>query len=108
MLQKRLDFKQPMGHYNTFSFFDSRNRPSEATEPERFYHSFVLGLLVDLRGRYLVTSNRESGFGKYDVMLEPLNPEDDAIIMEFKVHDPEEGERTLEDMVQSAWLRLKT
>ncbi len=114
---------------DTFSFFDSGNRPSEANEPERFYHGFVLGLLVDLRGQYVVNSNRESGFGRYDVMLEPQIPNDvaavnnrnrdaiiynrnrdaiiyncnkDAIIIEFKVHDPEGGERTLEDTVQSA------
>ncbi len=55
----------------TFSFFDSGNRPSEKSEPERFYHGFVLGLLVELRGRYAITSNRESGFGRYDVLLEP-------------------------------------
>ena len=89
---------------DTFSFFDSGNRPSEANEPERFCHGFVLGLLVDLRGQYMVSSNRESGFGRYDVMLEPQNQGDDAIlnsrgkdaiIMEFKVYDPEGGERTL-------------
>ncbi|HBA46665.1 MAG TPA: hypothetical protein DCZ91_02460, partial [Lachnospiraceae bacterium] len=56
---------------DTFSFFDSGNRPSEANEPERFYHGFVLGLLVDLKGQYTITSNRESGFGRYDVLLEP-------------------------------------
>ena len=134
-----------MNHYmnrvamETFSFFDSGNRPSEQTEPERFYHGFVLGLLVDLRGRYTVTSNRESGFGRYDVLLEPCgeispgaiknnresdaiknncenntilnncennviknNREKDAIIIEFKVLDAEDGEKTLEDTVQSA------
>lgn len=58
-------------------------------EPERFYHGFVLGLLVDLQSRYLITSNRESGFGRYDVMLEPKNPQkDDAILLEFKVQNP--------------------
>ncbi len=68
-----------------FSFFDGGKKPSARTAPERFYHGFVLGLLVDLAGRYEVTSNRESGFGRYDVMLKPLNQEDDAIIMEFKI-----------------------
>lgn len=85
----------------TFSFFDSGNRPSEQMEPERFYHGFVLGLIVELAGRYAVTSNRESGFGRYDVMLEPLQQSDDAIIMEFKVFDPTE-EKTLEDTVRKA------
>lgn len=54
----------------TFSYFDTGNRPSGA-EPERFYHGFVLGLMVELTDRYVVTSNRESGFGRYDIMLEP-------------------------------------
>lgn len=85
---------------STFSFFDAGNRPSGA-EPERFYHGFVLGLMVDLRDRYVITSNRESGFGRYDVLLEPLRANDDAIIMEFKVHDPDE-EKSLRDTVESA------
>lgn len=84
----------------TISYFDSGNRPS-AGEPERFYHGLVLGLLVDLYGRYTITSNRESGYGRYDIMLEPNNSDDTAIIMEFKVHDPEE-EKTLQDTVDSA------
>ena len=112
----------------TFSCFDSGNRPSEASEPERFYnrvketillskfyHGFVLGLMVDLADRYSITSNRESGFGWYDVMLEPRNKADDAfvnnrnrdaIIMEFKVHDPEE-ECSLEDTVAAALKQIE-
>ena len=71
-----------------FSYFDSAKKPSR-NGAERFYHGFVLGLLVELRSRYLVTSNGESGFGRYDVMLEPKNPlQDDAIILEFKVINP--------------------
>ena len=90
----------------TFSYFDTGNSSSGA-EPERFYHGFVLGLLVELQGRYMVISNRESGFGRYDVMLEPLKPEDDdAIILEFKVHDPED-EETLKDTVQEALRQIK-
>ncbi len=54
----------------SFSYFDTGNRPS-GEEPERFYHGFVLGLMVELADRYVLTSNRESGFGRYDVMLEP-------------------------------------
>ena len=73
----------------TFSSFDTGKRPSGKTEPERFYHGFVLGLMVDLRGRYVITSNRESGFGRYDVVLEPLSAADDAIIIEFKVYNSE-------------------
>lgn len=89
----------------TISSFDSGKRPSGDTEPERFYHGFVLGLLVDLADRYAVTSNRESGFGRYDVMLEPRKETDDGIILEFKVHDPEE-EATLEDTALEALAQI--
>ena len=85
----------------TFSFFDSGKRASAESEPERFYHGFVLGLLVDLQERYAVSSNRESGFGRYDVVLEPKNDQDDAIILEFKVRDEEE-EADLKATVQEA------
>lgn len=85
----------------TFSYFDTGKKPSEAAEPEKFYHGFVLGLIVDLADQYTVTSNRESGFGRYDVMLEPCHEEDDAIIMEFKVYDPKE-EESMKDTVRSA------
>ncbi len=89
-----------------FSSFDSGNKPSEAAEPERFYHGFVLGLIVDLAGKYHVRSNRESGFGRYDVIMEPKDPSDDAIIMEFKVHD-EDDEASLEDTVASALRQIE-
>ena len=88
-----------------FSFFDTGKRPSRTAEPERFYHGFVLGLLAELRGRYTLTSNRESGYGRYDVMLEPRRKEDPAMILEFKVHDPEE-ENSLEDTVQAALAQI--
>ena len=91
---------------NTFSYFDTGKRPS-GEEPERFYHGFVLGLIVDLQNRYIITSNRESGFGRYDVLLEPRNPQrDDAIILEFKVYDPED-ETTLKDTVQDALKQIE-
>ncbi len=83
-----------------FSYFDTGKKPSEE-EPERFYHGFVLGLMVELEGRYNITSNRESGFGRYDVVLEPLEERDDGIIIEFKVRDPRK-ESSLEDTVQTA------
>lgn len=85
---------------SVFSYFDTGNSPSE-TQPERFYHGFVLGLLVELTGKYVLTSNRESGFGRYDVMLEPLNKECDAYILEFKIHDRTD-EKDLQDTVQAA------
>ena len=89
----------------TFSYFDAGKNPSYE-EPERFYHGFVLGLMVDLQNRYVITSNRESGFGRYDVMLEPKNSADDAIILEFKVHDSED-EESLKDTVQSALRQIE-
>lgn len=75
----------------TFSYFDTGKAPS-LEEPERFYHGFVLGLMVELAGRYILTSNRESGFGRYDVMLEPKRAVDNAYIFEFKVQDTDEKE----------------
>lgn len=89
-----------------FSFFDSGTRPSDAQQPENFYHGFVLGLLVELSGDYTVTSNRESGYGRYDVMIEPLKKNKNAYIFEFKVHDPED-EATLEETVQSAQAQIE-
>ncbi len=85
----------------TFSSFDTGSKPSEKSQPERFYHGFVLGLLVELRERYQIRSNRESGYGRYDIMLIPLTEKDDAIVIEFKVHEPDE-EVALHDTVQSA------
>ena len=91
---------------HTFSYFDTGKRRSEA-EPERFYHGFVLGLMVELSNRYVLTSNRESGFGRYDVMLEPKNLKDNAYILEFKVHDKEDDEKTLEDTVANALAQIE-
>ena len=88
-----------------FSYFDTGKKPSEA-EPERFYHGFVLGLMVELEGRYSITSNRESGFGRYDVVLEPTEKKDDAIIIEFKVKNPE-NEHSLEDTVKTALQQIE-
>ncbi|MCD7724109.1 MAG: ATP-binding protein [Clostridiales bacterium] len=102
-----LDDKKAMNIYMnrvalaTFSYFDTGKRASDYVEPERFYHGFVLGLLVDLSEQYVVQSNRESGFGRYDVILEPLKKTDDAIILEFKVYDPDDG-GTLRDTVRAA------
>jgi hypothetical protein len=87
---------------NTFSSFDSGNKPSEQTEPERFYHGFVLGMVVNMADMYIVRSNRESGYGRYDVMLEPVDKDGKAFIFEFKVLDPDEDEETLEDTLAAA------
>lgn len=92
-----------------FSSFDTGSKPSEK-QPERFYHGFVLGLMVELADKYVITSNRESGFGRYDVMLEPRSLEgsatvNDAIILEFKVQD--EDEKELSDTVQEALRQIE-
>ena len=89
----------------TFSSFDTGKNPSRQ-EPERFYHGFVLGLMVDLSGRYVLTSNRESGFGRYDVMLEPLQEPDDAFILEFKIYQLAK-EKSMEDTVQAALRQIE-
>ena len=88
-----------------FSYFDSGKRPSDEA-PERFYHGFVLGLIVDLSKDYIVTSNRESGFGRYDVMIEPKDHTKDAYILEFKVHDPDD-EKDLKDTVAAALQQIE-
>ena len=90
----------------TFSSFDTGNHPSKRAQPERFYHGFVLGLLVELRDSYDVRSNRESGYGRYDIMLVPHDRKKDAIVMEFKVHEADE-EESLEDTVQSALKQIR-
>ncbi len=86
----------------TFSYFDTGG----GAEPERFYHGFVLGLMVELADRYTLTSNRESGFGRYDVMLEPHDVADDAFILEFKVHNPRK-EKDLEETVAAALQQIE-
>lgn len=113
----------------TFSSFDAGVKPSEEAEPEKFYHGFVLGLMVDLADQYIFTSNRERGFGRYDIQMEPRNREGDAggkdalinnrhrdaiinnrckdaIIIEFKVNNPRR-EKTLEDTVQTALRQIE-
>lgn len=93
---------------STFSSFDAGTQPSERSQPERFYHGFVLGLLVELRDIYEVKSNRESGFGRYDVMLIPKKDDRkyNAIILEFKVFDSYD-ESTIEDTVKSALKQIE-
>lgn len=107
------DDVRAMNHYinrialETFSFFDTGKGPSASAEPERFYHGVVLGLMVDLQDKYHITSNRESGFGRYDIMLEPVEiGQSDAIILEFKVIDPE-SEADLNATVNSALEQIR-
>ena len=90
----------------TISYFDGGRNPSMETQPERFYHGFVLGLAVELADRYIITSNRESGFGRYDVVMEPKNGTDNAVIMEFKVRDSSE-EKSLEDTADAALKQIE-
>ncbi len=89
----------------TFSYFDTGKQFSQE-EPERFYHGFVLGLLVELYGDYVIISNRESGLGRYDVMIEPKDKDKKAFILEFKVHHSKK-EQTLEDTVQEALKQIE-
>ena len=93
---------------STFSYFDVGTQPSERTQPERFFHGFVLGLLVELRDIYEIKSNRESGYGRYDVLLVPKSDDRkyNAIILEFKVFDSYD-ESTLEDTAQSALRQIE-
>ena len=89
----------------TFSSFDVGKHFSQRSQPERFYHGFVLGLLVEVRDLYEIRSNRESGYGRYDVMLIPKTKENDGIILEFKVKESEE--KTLEEPVQTALAQIE-
>lgn len=90
------------------SSFDTAQNKSGFLAPEKFYHGLVLGLLVELRGRYLVQSNRESGFGRYDVMLIPENKkEDKAFIIEFKVVNRNRGETSPEDALENALKQIE-
>ena len=92
----------------TISYFDSGNSPSDE-EPERFFHGLVLGLMVDQTENYIITSNRESGYGRYDIMLEPidkLNENLPCIVIEFKVINPKK-EKTLEETVEAALKQIE-
>ena len=89
----------------TFSYFDTgKNFAHE--ESERFYHEFVLGLIAELSNKYEITSNRENGFGRYDVMLEPYDKRADAMILEFKVHNATK-ERSMADTVRQALAQIE-
>ena len=86
---------------NTFSFFDTGKK-----EPERFYHAFVLGMIVDFRGRYEIVSNRESGFGRCDIVMIPLCKGERGIIIEFKTRESKK-ERSLKTTCATALKQIK-
>ena len=92
---------------NTFSYFDTGKNASGRKEPERFYHGFVLGLIVDRAKDYIVKSNRESGYGRYDVVMEPKDIKSPAVIMEFKVFDTYDEEKSLEDTAANALKQIE-
>ena len=90
------------------SYFDTGKTPSDE-EPERFYHGLVLGLMVDQVDNYILSSNRESGFGRYDIMLEPIDKNNEklpGIVIEFKVFN-QKKEDTLEETVKNALRQIK-
>ena len=93
----------------TFSSFDSGKEMSSKKAPENFFHGFVLGLMVDQSDNYIITSNRESGYGRYDIMLEPKDKQDEkypGIIIEFKVINSRK-EKSLEETVQAALKQIE-
>ena len=79
-----------------FSFMDVGKNTAE-----NFYHAFVLGMLVGLKDSYYVNSNRESGYGRYDIMLEPKDKNGNSFIMEFKVLEDRE-EKTIKETIENA------
>ena len=89
----------------TFSFFDVGGDNADS-EPERFYHGFVLGLMVEQSENYEIRSNRESGLGRYDIMMIPKKNTHPAMVIEFKVHNPRK-EKTIEDTVQTALKQIE-
>ena len=89
------------------SSFDTGENPNDFLAPEKFYHGFVLGLLVELRDSYSVKSNRESGIGRYDVMLIPKNRNDRAFIIEFKSVNRNRGEKSLENALTNALKQIE-
>ena len=90
----------------TMSSFDGGNMPS-ARVPENFYHGLVLGLLAENAQGYVIKSNRESGYGRYDVVMEPKDPQGTAVIMEFKVFDKMDEEEALEDTAVNALRQIE-
>ncbi|SFG45047.1 AAA family ATPase [Oribacterium sp. WCC10] len=75
--------------------------------PENFYHGLVIGLLVELRDRYEIKSNRESGLGRYDVMLRPRDKKDNAVIIEFKSKRRSEKGKSLDELADMALKQIE-
>ncbi len=96
---------------NVFSSFDVAGKDESRIRPENFYHGFVLGLMAGQRNNYIIKSNRESGFGRYDVMMIPKHSTNEAgkklpaIVLEFKVK--KSSEKTLEEAVQAAHRQIE-
>ena len=93
----------------TFSSFDVAGRENSRVRPENFYHGFVLGLMVEKKDDYIIKSNKEIGFGRYDVMMIPRNVKTGnlpAMILEFKVMNSNK-EKTLEETVSSALAQIE-
>ena len=86
--------------------FDVGTHQSKKIHPERFYHGFVLGLMVEQSENYEICSNCESGFGRYDIMMLPKKSTLPTIVIEFKVHNPRK-EKTLEDTAQTALKQIE-
>lgn len=90
----------------SMSSFDGGKKPS-VKNPENFYHGLVLGLLVENKRNYMITSNRESGYGRYDVVMEPRDKYGIAAILEFKVFDTLDDEKGLEDTAKNALQQIE-
>ncbi|MBK8397926.1 MAG: AAA family ATPase [Leptospiraceae bacterium] len=86
---------------SSMSYFDV-----SGTQPEKVYHAFVLGLLVNMRGSYSIKSNAESGYGRYDISLIPSDKSQKGIIIEFKSVNVKRSE-TLDDAVKSALAQIE-
>ena len=98
------DFEDYFGDFiqRVCSYYDFADN-----EPERVYHSLVLGMMVQLQSDYRITSNRESGFGRYDIMLHPLKTTLPAYIFEFKKFNAKR-ETSMDDSLNAAMLQMKT
>ena len=90
----------------SMSSFDGGTNPTVKL-PENFYHGLVLGLLAENSRDYIVRSNRESGYGRYDVVMEPKDIGKPAVILEFKVFNARRGEKSLDDTVDNALKQIE-